>query len=140
MPAHEVADEGDGVLVAVVDRRARDSAAHYFSFDDGHTWTDPVESPLLTDYPDNCERAVISYNNVLYTSEPQGYKRTHMLVQCSTDDAVSWNRNVSVNGAHRAGYSDLLGLPNGNLFMVWEDDNNRNGNVWAAEIDTKWCA
>ena len=115
--------------------------ADYFSYDDGETWSDPVKSPLLDDDGHGCERSLISFNGVLYSAEPQGQKdkeRTKMVIQCSIDNAKTWDKNITVNGEEQGAYSDLIGLPNGKLLMVWE--YKPTGNVFAKQIDTDWCA
>jgi len=113
----------------------------YFSYDDGATWSKPQKSKLYGDDGSYCERSLINFRGILYSAEPQGRstegERTKMVIQCSKDDAKTWNSSVVVNGEAEGGYSDLLGLPNGKLLMVWE--YKPSGNVFAKQIDTKWC-
>ena len=60
-----------------------------------------------------------------------------MVIQCSIDNAKTWDKNITVNGEEQGAYSDLIGLPNGKLLMVWE--YKPTGNVFAKQIDTDWC-
>ena len=60
-----------------------------------------------------------------------------MVIQCSKDNAKTWTSKVSINGNEPGAYSDLLGLPNGKLLVVWE--YKPTGNVFAKSIDTAWC-
>ena len=111
--------------------------ADYFSYDDGETWSAPVKSALFDDDGSSCERSLISFNGILYSAEPQGKERTDMVIQCSKDNAKTWTSKVSINGNEPGAYSDLLGLPNGKLLVVWE--YKPTGNVFAKSIDTAWC-
>ena len=117
--------------------------ADYWSEDGGATWSDPVESPLLEDVTadgeaDGCERSLVNVDDVLYSAEPKGPKRTHLFINCSTDYGVTWTngRNIN-NGDDGAGYSDIVGLNNGKLLVVWENADILN--FYAAQIDTDWC-
>lgn len=111
--------------------------SRYTSGDDGSTWSSPSPSALPTDDGSACERALINVNGVLYTSEPQGDKRTKMVVSCSKD-GVTWPHSIVINGDNPGGYSDLTALPDGNLLMVWED--SATGNMWSETFGTSWCS
>lgn len=108
----------------------------YFSTDNGATWNGPSKSALLDPSDGGCERALITYDNVLYSSEPTGHKRHGMQVQCAkTSDPSSWPNYRGVNGDDQGGYSDLTPLPNDNMLMVFEQDPT----MLSAVFGRGWC-
>lgn len=110
--------------------------ADYRSYDDGATWSKPAVSDLKSDDGHGCERSLININDVLYSAEPEGHKRTNMVVRCSKDHGNKWNSSKGVNGDNGAGYSDMVALDDHSFFLVWE--NTDNGNFHSATIDA-WC-
>jgi len=112
--------------------------AVYYSKDDGTTWSDPQESPLLDPPDGGCQRALISHGGVLYTSEPQRQVRHQMVLQCSQDGGKSYPwRKVVTSFLARGGYSDLKILEDGKLLMVWEDYPTNN--IFSQVLETSWC-
>ena len=136
----------------------------YWSYDNGASWTQGAKSPLPEDAGGACEGSVLGFGGALYFLEPAGDKRVQMVARCSTDQGKTWAATRGVNGDARGGYSDMVGLANGNLLAVWEDgshplgsveapeepataagglrggpSNPDSGNFYAQQLDTSWC-
>ena len=110
---------------------------NYFSQDDGETWSGPTKSTIKNDDGKGCERSLLNIDDVLFSAEPEGRKRTKMVVRCSRDEGQTWASSNVVNGDKPGAYSDMVSMDNHTLFMVWED--NASGNFFSAPIGLDWC-
>ena len=130
------------------------SRTGYWSYDNGHSWTKGAKSPLPEDDGGGCEGSVLGFDGALYFLEPAAQSRVKMVAHCSTDRGATWKATRGVNGDARGGYSDMVGLANGNLLAVWEDGSHPlggglrgggppedpdSGNFYAQQLDTSWC-
>lgn len=122
----------------------------YYSRTNGATWSvGDRQADLKDDGGAECEASVLNHDGVLYFLEPEGPKRTGMILYCSGDWGKSWGMPQQINGDARGGYSDMVGLDTGDrLLAVWEDGSHPlgidppdqdSGNFYAAAVDVGRC-
>lgn len=106
------------------------------STDGGETWSKLAAHPDIKE--PICMSSLTRTNEAIYYSYPNDYfSRSKMTLVSSTDGGVTWENPKQIyQGA--SGYSDIGGLTNGNIAMVFENGNiEYNERITYVQIPTK---